>query len=160
LTLHANEASYLAHTQGKKHQQNLARRAAKISKDTSQNVVAAGAKRVVKKSGAVIPKIGIPEHYVFKVRHPETKQLGLLFILKYPRVGDGIQPRTRFMSALEQKVEVADMNYQYVLFAAEPYNTIAFKVPSKEIDKKDGMFFSDWNEKTRVFAVICFFMIF
>lgn len=29
LTLHANEGSYLAHTQGKKHQTNLARRAAK-----------------------------------------------------------------------------------------------------------------------------------
>ena len=29
LTLHNNEGSYLAHTQGKKHQANLARRAAK-----------------------------------------------------------------------------------------------------------------------------------
>lgn len=33
LTLHTNEGSYLAHTQGKKHQTNLARRAAKDSKD-------------------------------------------------------------------------------------------------------------------------------
>ena len=33
LTLHTNEGSYLAHTQGKKHQQNLARRAAKLQKD-------------------------------------------------------------------------------------------------------------------------------
>ena len=33
LTLHNNEASYLAHTQGKKHQNNLARRAAKEAKD-------------------------------------------------------------------------------------------------------------------------------
>ena len=33
LTLHNNEASYLAHTQGKKHQSNLARRAAKEAKD-------------------------------------------------------------------------------------------------------------------------------
>jgi splicing factor 3A subunit 2 len=33
LTLHTNEGSYLAHTQGKKHQQNLARRAAKLAKD-------------------------------------------------------------------------------------------------------------------------------
>merc|ERR550537_522419 len=29
LTLHTNEGSYLAHTQGKKHQVNLARRAQK-----------------------------------------------------------------------------------------------------------------------------------
>jgi splicing factor 3A subunit 2 len=34
LTLHTNEGSYLAHTQGKKHQQNLARRAAKVAKDS------------------------------------------------------------------------------------------------------------------------------
>lgn len=31
LTLHNNEGSYLAHTQGRRHQQNLARRAAKES---------------------------------------------------------------------------------------------------------------------------------
>lgn len=34
LTLHNNEGSYLAHTQGKKHQANLARRAAKEAADT------------------------------------------------------------------------------------------------------------------------------
>lgn len=33
LTLHTNEGSYLAHTQGKKHQINLARRAAKEKQD-------------------------------------------------------------------------------------------------------------------------------
>ena len=33
LTLHTNEGSYLAHTQGKKHQTNLARRAAKDNYD-------------------------------------------------------------------------------------------------------------------------------
>lgn len=33
LTLHNNEGNYLAHTQGKRHQQNLAKRAAKEAKD-------------------------------------------------------------------------------------------------------------------------------
>ena len=33
LTLHTNEGSYLAHTQGKKHSTNLARRAQKEQKD-------------------------------------------------------------------------------------------------------------------------------
>ncbi|KAJ9593084.1 hypothetical protein L9F63_027674, partial [Diploptera punctata] len=36
LTLHNNEGSYLAHTQGKKHQANLARRAAKEAKESPQ----------------------------------------------------------------------------------------------------------------------------
>ena len=33
------------------------------------------------------------------------------------------------MSSYEQKVEQPDMQYQYLLFAAEPYETIAFKAP-------------------------------
>lgn len=32
------------------------------------------------------------------------------------------------MSAFEQKVEAWDKKYQYLLFAAEPYEVIAFKV--------------------------------
>lgn len=39
LTLHNNEGSYLAHTQGKKHQSNLARRAAKDAKDSPIQVI-------------------------------------------------------------------------------------------------------------------------
>jgi len=38
LTLHNNEGSYLAHTQGKKHQANLARRAAKEAKEAPQTL--------------------------------------------------------------------------------------------------------------------------
>lgn len=41
-----------------------------------------------------------------------------------------MQPRHRFMSAFEQKVEQPDKNYQYLLFACEPYETVAFKVIS------------------------------
>ncbi len=37
LTLHSNEGSYLAHTQGKKHQTNLARRAAREARDSVIN---------------------------------------------------------------------------------------------------------------------------
>ena len=32
------------------------------------------------------------------------------------------------MSAYEQKIEPPDKKWQYLLFAAEPYETIAFKV--------------------------------
>ena len=40
-------------------------------------------------------------------------------------------PRYRFMSAYEQKVEAVDGRFQYLLFAAEPYETVAFKIPNK-----------------------------
>jgi splicing factor 3A subunit 2 len=157
LTLHTNEGSYLAHTQGKRHQQNLARRAAKLAKETNTPLAIAGARAATAKLNKIeprkTPKIGLPEHYVFKVRHPQSQQLGLLFIIKYPRIQEDLQPRTRFMSAVEQKVEPVDLNYQYVLFAAEPYNTIAFKVPSKEVDRTEGKFISDWNAHAKIFSV-------
>ena len=46
----------------------------------------------------------------------------------YPEIVDGVVPRHRFMSAYEQRVEPPDRQWQYLLFAAEPYETIAFKV--------------------------------
>ena len=39
------------------------------------------------------------------------------------------------MSAYEQHIEPPDRKWQYLLFAAEPYETISFKLPSREIDK-------------------------
>ena len=36
LTIHSNEGNYLAHTQGKKHQQNLAKRAAREAAENPQ----------------------------------------------------------------------------------------------------------------------------
>ena len=42
------------------------------------------------------------------------------------------------MSAYEQKVEVPDKKYQYLLFACDPYEIIAFKIPNVPIDKKEG----------------------
>jgi hypothetical protein len=57
-----------------------------------------------------------------------TKQRSLLFQIEYPEIEDGVAPRHRFMSAFEQKVEAWDKKYQYLLFAAEPYEVISFKV--------------------------------
>ena len=51
-----------------------------------------------------------------------------MFEVDYPEIAEGIQPRHRFMSAYEQKMEPPDRKWQYLLFAAEPYETISFKV--------------------------------
>jgi len=48
--------------------------------------------------------------------------------IDYPEIVDGVIPRHRFMAAYEQKVEPPDRKWQYLLFAAEPYETIGFKV--------------------------------
>ena len=133
LTLHTNEGSYLSHTQGKKHQVNLARRAAK---EKAEQAVAPAPKTVTVRKTV---KIGRPGYRVTKERDPETTQKALLFEIEFPEIETGLQPRYRFMSAYEQKVEEADNKFQYLLFAAEPYETIGFKVPNLEVDRFVGM---------------------
>ncbi|KAG1932113.1 splicing factor 3A subunit 2 [Pimephales promelas] len=147
LTLHNNEGSYLAHTQGKKHQSNLARRAAKEAKEAPAQPAPEKVKVEVKK----FVKIGRPGYKVTKQRDPEVGQQSLLFQIDYPEIAEGIGPRHRFMSAYEQRIEPPDRRWQYLLFAAEPYETIAFKVPSREIDKAETRFWTHWNRETKQF---------
>lgn len=147
LTLHNNEGSYLAHTQGKKHQSNLGRRAAKEAKDSPAYPQPVKPRVDVKK----FLKIGRPGYRVTKQLDPEIGQQSLLFQVDYPEISDQITPRHRFMSAYEQKIEPPDRRWQYVLFAAEPYETIAFKVPSREVDKSDGKFWTYWNKEAKQF---------
>ena len=63
--------------------------------------------------------------------------------VEYPEIEEGTRPRHRFMSAFEQRKEACDRKYQFLLFAAEPYEVIAFKVPNMEIEKTE-VFFSHW----------------
>ncbi|CAM4681101.1 splicing factor 3A subunit 2 [Caretta caretta] len=147
LTLHNNEGSYLAHTQGKKHQTNLARRAAKEAKEAPAQPAPEKVKVEVKK----FVKIGRPGYKVTKQRDPEMGQQSLLFQIDYPEIAETIMPRHRFMSAYEQRIEPPDRRWQYLLMAAEPYETIAFKVPSREIDKAEGKFWTHWNRETKQF---------
>ncbi|XP_042484577.1 splicing factor 3A subunit 2-like [Macadamia integrifolia] len=90
-------------------------------------------------------KIGRPGYRVTKQFDPDTKQRSLLFQIEYPEIEDNSKPRHRFMSSFEQRVQSCDKRYQYLLFAAEPYEIIAFKVPSTEIDKSTPKFFSHWD---------------
>jgi splicing factor 3A subunit 2 len=122
LTLHNNEGSYLAHTQGKKHQANLARRAAKEKAEAPSQPAP-----VIKSAVDIrkFVKIGRPGYKVTKQRDPDSKQQSLLFQIDYPEIVDNLIPRHRFMSAYEQHIEPPDKKWQYLLFAAEPYETIA-----------------------------------
>merc|ERR1711924_91216 len=63
------------------------------------------------------------------------------------------KPRHRFMSAFEQKVEAPDSKFQYLMFACEPYETIAFKVPNMEVDKDGSKFYSNWDKSRKVFTM-------
>lgn len=155
LTLHNNEGNYLAHTQGKRHQTNLAKRAAREAKDAP--ALPQPHKRKVNLRKTV--KIGRPGYRVTKQFDPETKQRSLLFQIEYPEIEDLSKPRHRFMSSFEQRVQSCDKKYQYLLFAAEPYEIIAFKVPSTEIDKSTPKFFSHWDPDSKMFTLQLYFKL-
>lgn len=148
LTLHPNEGNYLAHTQGKRHQQNLAKRAAREAAD--KPAAPAPNKRVALKKTV---KIGRPGYRVTKQYDPEARMRSLLFQVEYPEIEEGGRPRHRFMSGYEQRVESADKSYQYLLFAAEPYEVIAFKIPNDVVSKDEGRFFAHWDPDTTTFSL-------
>ena len=134
LTVHTNEGNYLAHTQGKKHQQNLAKRAARDAAENPQ-VAVSNRRKVLPRKNLV--KIGRPGYRVTKQYCKETNHRSLLVQVDYPEIEEGTRPRHRFMSSYQQKVEPWDKRYQYLVCAAEPYETIAFKVPNVEVEGGD-----------------------
>lgn len=174
LTVHQNDGSYLAHTQGKKHQTNLARRAAREQKEGRQGgpgggqidpntglpvgVVGAGFGGVGIKKNMV--KIGRPGYKITKVRDTVTRQQGLLFQLQYPEmVAPDATPKVRFMSAFEQRVDdPPDKNFQYMLVAAEPYETCGFKLQAREIDRSEDRYWTWWDADLKEFWVQVMFL--
>lgn len=151
LTVHQNDGSYLAHTQGRKHQTNLARRAAREQREGKQDATLMPAAMNVQVKRNVV-KIGRPGYKITKIRDPLTRQHGLLFQLQYQEITPGEVPRVRFMSAFEQKVDnPPDKNYQYLLVAAEPYQTCGFKLQSREVDRSEGRFWTWFDSDSKEF---------
>eukprot|EP00834_Sanchytrium_tribonematis_P004503 NODE_225_length_12315_cov_1.300671.p6 type:complete len:230 gc:universal NODE_225_length_12315_cov_1.300671:9181-9870(+) len=159
LTIHSNEGSYLIHTQGKKHQMNISRRAAKeayLSTNTAgmglfeqkANIVEA------RKPKKRFTKIGVPSYKITKVRDPLTSNMGILIQVDVPKIVDKVEPMHRFMSSFEQKNETADKSWQYILIAAEPYETIAVKVPSYELDIEQVFNYYDPDEKVFILQIM------
>jgi len=108
-----------------------------------------GQSTVAIKKGGI--KIGRPGYNITKIRDPTTGQIGLLFQLHYAEITEGDHPRVRFMSAFEQKIEVPDKSFQYFLVAAEPYEIVGFKIPAGEIDKREGSYFTWWDQDMKEF---------
>jgi splicing factor 3A subunit 2 len=160
LTIHGNEGNYLAHTQGKRHQQNLAKRAAREASET---------KVLPQQKNKVVPRkrvttIGRPGYRVTKQFDARSRKRSLLFQIEYPEHETNVKPTHRFMSSYEQKVEPWDKKYQYVVFACDPYETIAFKIPNVEIATRGGgasRGFSGcqaaWEEGSKTYACQVFF---
>jgi splicing factor 3A subunit 2 len=98
-------------------------------------------------------KIGRPGYRITKIRDPMTRQNGLLFQFQFPEITPATQPRVRFMSAYEQQVEEPDTNFQYFVVAGEPYETVAVKLQAREVDRREGKFWSWFDEDSKEFWV-------
>jgi splicing factor 3A subunit 2 len=104
-------------------------------------------------------KIGRPGYEVSKSRDPLTNERSLTFELHYPELDENRQPRHRFMSAYEQRVETPpDRNYQYLLVACDPYETVAFKIPNEPINRGEGRFVTNWDTTGKVFTLTLHFL--
>ena len=158
LTIHSNEGSYLIHTQGKKHQMNIARRSAKEAYlSTSSAGMGLFEKKAIvetRKPKKRFMKIGKPSYKITKIKDPDTLHFGILFQVDFPKITEGVEPLHRFMSSFEQRNELADKQWQYILIAAEPYETIAIKIPSHELDIEKVFNFYDPDEKVFVVQVM------
>jgi splicing factor 3A subunit 2 len=110
-----------------------------------------GAQVAVRKN---VVKIGRPGYKITKTRDPVTRQQGLLFQLQYPEISQDVEPKVRFMSAFEQKVDdPPDKNFQYMLVAAEPYETCGFKLQAREVDRTNDRYWTWWDSDLKEFWV-------
>ena len=82
-----------------------------------------------------IIRIGTPGYKLTQGRDqapPEGMAYGQRWVLieaSYPNSEAGIQPRHRFISAFEQKIEAPSKDWQYLVLACDPYDNLPSKFP-------------------------------
>ena len=172
LTIHNNEGSYLAHTQSKKHQTNLNKR--KVI-EAKHNLLIQEIKNEQKEKMENLKikyiKIGRPAYRIMKEKDFMSHKRKIKFEIDYPLIKENISPQFRIMSELEVNTqkngnnENDDINnnineeeknkienkYHYVVFAAEPYENIAVKIPNMPLDYNTEKHFSFWDEGKKIF---------
>ena len=84
-----------------------------------------------------------------KTRDLVTERRSLTFELDYPDAYQDTRPRYRFLSAYEQSVEMPDAKFQYLVFACDLYENVAFKIPNELIDKEAGNIYFDFDETSK-----------
>ena len=156
LTVHPNEGNYMAHTQGKRHQNNVGRRAALAAKKEAEQGVmemyggdSMKREAMLKAKKKSMIRIGKPGYKVTKTRDLVTERRSLTFELDYPDANKDTRPRYRFLSAYEQNVEFPDTKFQYLVFACDPYENVAFKIPNEPINKEAGQVYFDFDEASK-----------
>jgi hypothetical protein len=78
---------------------------------------------------------------VTKQRDPESGMFSLLFQVDFPEIAADVTPLFRVMSAFEQRYEPAERAWQYCVIAAQPYESICFKVQGNLFGRVVGFCF-------------------
>lgn len=154
LSLHATDGGYLAHTAGRR-RVKIGRPGYKIIKQREPPPPPPATAAAAEDAAAAAAAPPAPAGSAAGGRGRVT----LVFSLDYPEIGAGLQPRHRFMSAFEQRVErPPDGRWVYLLFAAEPYETVAFKIPNRPMDRTPGGMTSVWDEAAKTFSLTLTFL--
>ena len=172
LTIHNNEGSYLAHTQSKKHQTNLNKRKIIEAKhNLFMQDIKNEQKQKIEELKIKYVKIGMPAYRISKEKDYMSHKRKTKFEIEYPLIKNDITPQFRIMSELEVNTQKNksdnleennknnDINeekkeenkYHYVVFAAEPYENIAVKIPNMPLDYNPEKHFSYWDESKKIF---------
>ena len=104
----------------------------------------------------VYEKIGKPGYSVMKRIDEINGKKSIVITVDLSEIKKGIIPLFKVMSSFEQQKEEPDERYLYVIIAAEPYQSIAFKIPNEEIERNEenGKFGSDhWDFVTKTYTV-------
>lgn len=163
LTTHISESSVVSHIQGKKHELNLMRRVAQekeSARDPNSMYIQTPQGQTISISNVEkkkFVKIGRPAYKIVKMRDPLTYQLGLIFQVHFKDIADGVTPKFRLMSTFEQSIEPHDNQFQYVVVSGEPYENVAFKIPSQPIDKSEGRCWDYWDIDSKDYYVQLFY---
>jgi len=139
LTTHRSDSGYLAHTQGKRHLTNIAKRK---STHLGNNYIIFNEK----KSDPYAEKTdnNYPGFTILKSFDHTNENKILLIELTFNNIDKNAVPDYKIISTFEQKIEEKDNNYKFLLVGCPRYKTIAFKIPNMRINSKSNYCFCYW----------------
>ena len=152
LTLHPNEASYLTHTQCKKHQNNLRARAVKEIKQVDHVTNKQNAKSKVTK--AVTKKLNVvPKFEIIKVKEYSTDRFGLKVVVDVPTSLEDFPPKFRILNSFEQTVVPENPKVCFLVISCPPYSNIGIMLPAASISRAPEELLSKYDSINKKYIV-------
>merc|ERR1711998_157300 len=135
LTNHKSDSSYLAHTQGKRHSNNIRIRFnSNVFKISNNNISA----------NDLSKNESLPTLKIIKAFIKTTTQKCIQILICFLELLENSKPDFRVMTTFEQSVESVDINYQFLLISKKDFKTVGLKVPNFKIDYENDFTFTHW----------------